>query len=386
MSFSGHVEAEGDYVLPDNVPGNEFLNLRGMKTSTSRGIAVWLHEYLEKFPADYLRYGLAKVMPETRDSDFAWDGLQAAVNNELADTLGNFVNRAFAFAKKHFDGHVPVRSAYSDLDNAIVKALETTPGRVGDLIESYRFRDALEEAMGLARAGNKYFNDSEPWATRKSAPERCATTIHLSLQVMATLSVVLDPFIPHITSRLRKMLNFTDVLDSSRKGADGRVDWRNAGDLHLVAGASLGDSEILVNKLTDEVIERETQTLLELANVGGGNTPDEPYEPLNEPIKFDDFQKLDLRIGTVLEAEAVPKSKKLIRTQVDPGFEPVILAGVAEHLTPDELIGRQVVVVANLKPRKIFGFESQGMLLMAEDRDGRLVPVGAESEPGSVVR
>ena len=358
-----------------------------MKTSTSRGIAVWLHEFLEKYPADYLRYGLTKVMPETRDSDFAWDGLQAAVNNELADTLGNFVNRAFAFAKKHFDGKVPAPSTYSELDQAIVKALEITSERVGELIENYRFRDALEEAMGLARAGNKYFNDSEPWATRKSAPERCATTIHLSLQVMATLSVVLDPFIPHITSRLRKMLDFKDVLDSSRKDGAGRVDWHSAGELHLVAGAPLGDSEILVNKLADEVVERETEILLERANAGADNGSEEPYEPLEAPIKFDDFQKLDLRIGTVLEAEAVPKSKKLIRTTVDLGFETrQVLAGVAEHLTPEELLGRHVVVVANLKPRKIFGFESQGMLLMAEGRDGRLVPVGADSEPGSVVR
>ncbi|MEE2756015.1 MAG: methionine--tRNA ligase [Myxococcota bacterium] len=386
--FPAMLHLKGDYVLPDNVPGNEFLNLRGMKTSTSRGVAVWLHEFLEKYPADYLRYGLTKVMPETRDSDFSWEGLQAAINNELADTLGNFVNRAFSFAKKHFDGTVPSLLNPSELDTETLDALAGFPIRVGQMLANYRFRDALDEAMSLARLGNKYFNDSQPWATRKTDPQQCANTIHVSLQIMASLSILFDPFLPFSMSQLRAMLELEGLVDSAKKGGDGTLIWDDAGRTLLESGHQLGAAGILFTKLTNEQVEAETASLVSRSQPEETSGDEEvDFDPLAETIAFDDFAKIDLRIGTVLDAEAVPKSKKLIRTQVDLGFETrQILAGVAQHMEPEDLVGKTVVVVANLAPRKIFGFESQGMLLMAEDRTGRLVPIRADSESGSVVR
>jgi methionyl-tRNA synthetase len=355
---------------------------------------VWLHEALEKFPADYLRYGVAKVIPETKDSDFAWDGLQAAVNNELADTLGNFVNRTFTFAKKHFDGRVPALEAPTDFDVETLAALKAFPERIGGLMERHRFREAVDETMALARLGNKYFNDSQPWATRKTDLKQCGNTIHVALQLCASLAILFEPVIPTSAVKLREMLKMTSVLSSEPNAADAPIAWDEAGQPLLEAGHELGEAEILFTKLKDEVIQAEIDTLVQRSTGPDAESGDDsmdidadaPYAPMSDTIQFDDFTKLDLRVGKVLVAEPVPKSKKLLRTEVDLGFETrQVLAGVAQHIKPEDLVGKRVVVVANLAPRKIFGLESQGMLLMAEDRNGRLIPIDGAGEPGATV-
>ena len=381
--FPVMLKLHGGYVVPEDVPANEFLNLKGAKFSTSRGVAVWLHEYLERFPPDYLRYALTRAMPETRDSDFGWEDFQSFVNNELADTLGNFVNRALAFANKYFDSVLPPLDAPNERDREVLAAMETAPGRVGEHLERFRFRDAIAEAMSLARLGNKYFNDSEPWATRKSEPRACGNTIHVSLQLAASLSILFDPFLPFSGAKIRRMLRLDGVRSSEPRGEGGTLGWDAAARPLLVGGHALGEAEILFTKVEDDAIQAEIARLAAKANP----PPEQPFAKLGDPIEYDDFAKLDLRIGVVLEAEKVPKSKKLIRCQVDLGFEKrQVLAGVAEHLAPQDLVGKRVLVVANLKPRKMLGLESQGMLLMAEDRDGALHPATADSEPGSTVK
>lgn len=383
--FPTMLKLHGEYVLPESVPANEFLNLKGAKFSTSRGVAVWLHEYLEKLAPDYLRYTLTRIMPETRDADFGWEDFQAFVNNELADTLGNFVNRSLTFANKHFDGKLPPLDSPNDRDREALAALEGYPGRVGEHIERYRFRDAISEAMALARLGNKYFNDSEPWATRKTDMRTCGNTIHVSLQLAASLGILFEPFLPFSCARIRRQLRLEGLRSSEAGGATGPLGWDAAARPLLAAGHQLGEAEILFSKLEDAVIEEQTSVLQARANPV--SSQGKPWAPAGDAIEFDDFAKLDLRVGVVTEADKVPKSKKLIRCQVDLGFEQrQILAGVAEHLSPEELVGRRVLVVANLKPRKMLGLDSQGMLLMAEDRDGKLVPATAESEPGATVK
>jgi len=381
--FPAMLKLHGDYVLPDAVPANEFLNLKGAKFSTSRGVAVWLHEYLEDFPADYLRYALTKMLPEHQDSDFGWEDFQSHVNNELADTLGNFVNRALTFALKYCDGKVPPLDDPMVHDREALEALEGFADRVGDHLEHYRFRDAMNEAMGLARMGNKFFNDSEPWATRKTDMKRCGNTLHVSLQLCASLSILFEPFLPHAAEKTRRMLGL-EGMRSSAPGGDGKGrGWEAAKVPLLEAGQALGEAEILFTKIEDEAIAAQIQKLADRAKppVEG-----KPYEPMSDEIVYDDFAKLDLRVGVVREAEKVKKSKKLIKCQVDLGFEQrQILAGVAEHLSPEDLLGKHLIVVANLKPRKMMGMESQGMLLMATDRDGKLSPVTTVGEPGSVV-
>lgn len=390
LIFPAMLQALGDFVLPDNVPANEFLNLEGQKLSTSRGWAVWALEFMEHYPADYLRYAMLRILPETKDADFAWRDLQSFVNNELADTLGNFVNRSLTFAVRYFDGVVPTLSQPSELDQQMLAALADYPAKVGELIEQYRFREALDVAMGLARAGNKYFNDAEPWATRKTDIERCGNTIAVSLQISAALSILFEPFLPFSAQKLRKQLNLQGVRDSARSGAGGSLGFVDAARALLPAGHRLGEPEILFTKIADEVVEAELAKLRDkAASIAAAAQPaaDLPYAALNPEINFDDFQKLDLRVGKVLVAEPVKKSKKLLRCEVDLGFEQrQILAGVAEHLKPEDLIGKQVVVVANLAPRKMLGLMSQGMLLMAEDRSGVLRPVTTSSEPGAPVR
>lgn len=383
--FPTMLRERGGYVLPDNVPANEFLNLRGLKFSTSRGVAVWLHEFLEKYPADYLRYATAKIIPESKDTDFSWEGLQAAVNNELADTLGNFVNRSLTFAHKYFEGKVPPLEQPNDRDQAMLASLADYPRRVGESIDAYRFREAVNEAMGLAREGNKYFNDSEPWRTRKDDMRQCGNTIHVSLQLCASLSILLEPVIPFSCAKIREVIGYGDVRSSAPGGAEDAVGWMDASGALLAAGHALGKPQILFRKLTDEEVQGEVEELKRRAESPAEAT-EAPYAELNDTIVYDDFAKLDLRVGLVTVAERLPKSKKLIRTEVDLGFESrQILAGVAQHMAPEDLLGKKVIVVANLAPRKLFGLESQGMLLMAEDREGNLVPVTTESEPGSVV-
>ncbi len=390
LIFPAMLMAHGDYVLPENVPANEFLNLKGCKLSKSRGGAIWVHEALDAFPADYLRYSIASVFPETRDTDFAWEDFQAHVNSELADTLGNFVNRTLTFAHKYFDGQVPALENPSEADLAALGALEGLPKRIGSLLESYRMREALHEAMGLARLANKFINDSKPWVTRKTDLVACGNTIHVSLQICAALGILLEPWLPESSATLRGMLRLDGLVQSGPQGRSGAdtpgLGWSDAARPLLDSGAALGEAKILFRKIEDAEIETQNAKLEVAVTENQDSAGDEPYVEIKDLIEFDDFAKLDLRVGKVLEAEKVKKSKKLIRTIVDLGFEKrQILAGVAEHMSPEDLVGRQVLVVANLAPRKMMGIESQGMLLMAGDRAGALHPASADSEPGSPV-
>lgn len=384
LMFPAMLQAHGDYVLPDNVPANEFLNIEGRKLSTSRNWAVWLHEYLEDFEPDLLRYALASTLPETKDADFSWKDFQTRVNSELADVLGNFVHRAMTFAHRYFDGKVPACAEPSALDRETLAQLSTFPEKIGEAYERFRFRDAVFETMALARLGNKYFNDAEPWKTRKSDPQACANTIHVSLQICAALSVLMEPVLPHTAVRLRRMLRLEDVRASVPDVKGGKVGWDEACAPLLQAEHTLGEAEILFTKIEDDVIDAQ---IAKLGTDQAKEEPASPYEPLGAEIEYDDFARLDFRMGTVTVAEAVPKSKKLLRLEIDLGFEQrQILAGAAQHFTPEEMVGRRVVIVANLKPRKMMGLESQGMVLMAEDRDGTLAPLTAEGEDGAVVR
>lgn len=384
LMFPAMLMAHGDYVLEENVPANEFLNIEGKKLSTSRGWAIWLHEYLEAFGPDLLRYALATTLPETKDADFSWKDFQTRVNSELADILGNFVNRTMTFATRYFDGKVPPLSNPTDLDHSVLEQIASYPEKIGASYESYRFREAVFETMNLARLGNKYFNDTEPWHTRKTNLEACGNTIHVSLQICAALSVLMNPVLPFTSTTLRKMLNVEGVRSSMPGEHAGGIGWDDAGGALIQAGQTLGAPEILFTKIDDATIDAQ---IAKLTATDAEEEEGTPYEPLGDSIEYDDFAKLDLRMGTVTAAEKVPKSNKLLRLEVDLGFEQrQILAGVAKQLAPDDLIGKRVVVVANLKPRKLFGYESQGMLLMAEDRDGQFAPLTSEGENGAVVR
>jgi methionyl-tRNA synthetase len=377
--FPMQMKLHGGYVLPENVPANEFLNLEGDKFSTSRNWAVWLGEAVTAFPPDYLRYSLLRNLPETKDADFTWADFQAHINNELADNLGNFVNRSVQFAVKYLDGKVPALTDPTEADRAALAEIAGYPERVGKLIDEYRLREAIQEVMALGRYGNKYINDSEPWATRTKNPPQCANTLHVSLQLAASLSILVEPFLPFTAKKMREVLKLEGVRSSEPRGAGG-IGWDDAGRPLLVAGSPLGEPAILVRKIEDSEIEAQRARLNAAAQTQA------PYEPIKETITYDDFAKLDLRVGVIKSAEKVKKSQKLIRCDVDLGFEVrQVLAGVAEHMSAEDLIGKHVIVVSNLAPRKMVGLESRGMLLMATDRAGKLVPLFAESEPGSTV-
>jgi methionyl-tRNA synthetase len=388
------LRAHGDFVLPDNVPANEFLNLEGRKLSTSRGWAVWLHEYLDDFGddrgPDLLRYALAATLPETKDADFSWEDFQRRVNGELADVLGNFVNRTLTFAHRYFDGEVPPLENPSDADRAALDALADTPETVGTAYENYRMREAVFETMALARTGNKYFNDTEPWHTRDADPQACANTIHVSLQVCASLAVLIEPVLPAAAQRLKDMLRLTGVRSSTPgDDPDGAIGWHDAAEPLLDAGHTLGEPEILFEKIEDDTIEAQIEKLRTRAAEQDADStdPDMDYDALKDNIEFDDFMELDLRVGTVTTAEPVPDADKLLRLEVDLGFEDrQILAGIAEQMAPSEIEGTQVVVVANMAPKEMFGLQSEGMVLMAEEPDGSFVPVTTSAKNGSVVR
>ena len=389
LMFPAMLMAHGDYVLPENVPANEFLNIEGGKLSTSRGWAVWLHEFLENYPADLLRYALASMLPETKDADFSWSEFQARVNSELADILGNFVNRTLTFATRYFTGIVPELVNPSEEDLAVLAQIKNFRDRIGDAYESFRNREAVFETMGLARLGNKYFNDTEPWHTRNSDIQKCGNTIHVCLQLCASLSVYMDPVLPTAGSKLREMLNIKDVRSSVPDGdgaMSGSIGWEEAAEPLLKAGDTVGTPEILFKKVDDDVVAAEVAKLQQIS-VEDEPGVNPPYKPLADQITFDDFTRLDLRIATILTAEKMPKSKKMLRIQLDLGFEKrVVMAGAAEHYNPDDLSGKKVVVLANLAPRTMMGIESQGMILMAEDRNGRLSLVESSGEDGAVVR
>ncbi len=389
------------YVLPANVPANEFLNLEGRKLSTSRGWAVWADEALDAFPADLLRYALAAGLPETKDADFSWADFQTRVNSELADVLGNFVNRALTFAERFTDNRVPALVSPSAADEAALDALATSTARIGEAYAAFRLREAVAETVGLARVGNVYLQEQAPWATRTTDPERMRNTVHVALQIAASLSVLLEPVTPDAAARLRAMLRLDGVRPSTpHDPADTyAVSWSDAGRPLLAAGHALGTPGILFRKVDDAEIEAQRSALAARAAAAGevslspaGATDDTAdtitdYVPVASPVAFDAFASLDLRAGRILAAEPHPKADKLLVLSVDLGFETrQILSGVRPHLSPDDVVGRTVVVVANFAPRTLRGLESQGMVLTAEDRDGRLSFVETTGEPGAVVR
>lgn len=377
--FPAILKAHGDYILPDNVPANEFLNLEGDKISTSRNWAVWLHEYLEELPGkqDVLRYALCANAPESKDNDFTWKDFQARNNSELVAILGNFVNRAVVLTHKYFDGKVPERGELFDIDSEVLNALGQVPGKVGAAIERYRFREALAEMMDLARIGNKYLADTEPWKLIKTDEARVKTILNIALQLVANLSIVAEPFIPFSTRKLRDFLNL------------GELNWSSAGsDELLSAGDQLEKAQLLFEKIEDSTIEEQIQKLENTKKQNQMENKEVEVAPLKDTIVFDDFMKLDLRIGTILEAKKVEKSNKLLQFLVDTGIDQrTILSGIAKHYTPEEMIGKQVTIVANLAPRPMMGTVSEGMILMAEDAEGnlRLLQPNENVNPGSTV-
>ena len=370
--FPVMLKAHGEFILPDNVPANEFLNLEGDKISTSRNWAVWLHEYLADFPgqADVLRYVLCANAPETKDNDFTWKDFQARNNNELVATLGNFVNRAAVLTHKFFDGRVPALAELSAIDEDAFAQLAEFPAKIGALIENYRFRDALAEVLNLARLGNKYLAETQPWHLIKTDSVRTGTVLHVALQIAAALAPVLEPFLPESAQKLAAMLNM-------ELGT-----WDKAGhhDM-LTAGHQLREAELLFAKIEDATVEAQVQKLLNTKKEN--QLANSPVTPAKPDVSFDEFGRMDLRVGTVVAAEKVAKTKKLLKLTVDLGLEQrTIVSGIAEHFQPEALIGQQVQVLLNLAPREIKGIQSQGMLLMAENADGSL----ALMQPGAAVR
>ena len=377
--FPAMLKAEGSYILPDNVPSNEFLNLEGDKISTSRNWAVWLHEYLADFPGkqDVLRYVLTANAPETKDNDFTWKDFQARNNNELVAVYGNFVNRAMVLTQKYFDGRVPAQGSLTDYDKETLKEFADVKAEVEKLLDVFKFRDAQKEAMNLARIGNKYLADTEPWKLAKTDMERVATILHISLQLVANLAIAFEPFLPFSSEKLRKMLN----MDS--------FDWAELGHTDLLpAGHQLGTPELLFEKIEDDVIQAQVDKLLATKKANEAATY--KANPIKPTIAFEDFEKLDIRVGTVLECEAVPKMKKLLKFKIADGLENrTIVSGIAQHYKPEELVGKQVLFIANLAPRQFKnGLVSEGMILSAENYDGSLAVTSLlkEVKPGSEVK
>lgn len=350
----------GDFVLPDNVPAYEFLNLEGDKFSTSRNWAVWLHEYLDKHPdkIDELKYTLTAIAPESKDSEFTWKEFQARVNNELADILGNFVNRALVLTQKYYEGKVPMLGTITEADQAVLTEMSLFPARISKLVYAYKLRDAQAEVMNLARLGNKYLADQEPWKLVKTDPARVETIMHIALQLTANLSQLLEPFLPQTAQKLRAFLH-QDLKT-----------WDEIGGIDLLqAGQQTESPEILFAKIDEAFVEAEIDALQASQQPVSANA----FPPQKPATTFDDFSKLDIRLGTILAAERVPKADKLLKLLVDTGIDQrTIVSGIAEHYSPEEIIGKTVSVLLNLEPRKIRGVESQGMILMAENETGKL--------------
>ena len=374
IMFPATLKEHGDYVLPENVPANEFLNLEGRKLSTSKGWAVWLNEYLDEFEPDLLRYVLGTTLPETKDSDFSWNDFQNRVNSELADILGNFVFRSTSFTHRFFDGSVPELNNPTETDLQALKAIGDQKEKIEAAYQAYRFREAIAETMHLARIGNRYFTETEPWKTRKENPEACGNTLNVCVQISAALSILFHPVLPAKMSKLRNQLGVPDTLR-----------WDDVTSDLIPAGQIVEQGEILFEKIEDEEVQEQIDILQKRAAESDGSS-DKDYEPLKETATFDDFVKLDFRAGKIVDAKKIKKSKKLLNITVDLGFEKrTILSGVAEFFKAEEIIGRSVVVVANLAPKKMMGIESNGMILMGEDTEGKLHFVETDSEPGSPV-
>ncbi|MDX5418849.1 MAG: methionine--tRNA ligase [Hymenobacteraceae bacterium] len=368
--FPSMLKAHGDYILPDNVPANEFLNLEGDKISTSRNWAVWLHEYLQEFPGkgDVLRYVLCANAPETKDNDFTWKDFQARNNNELLAILGNFINRAVVLTQKYYNGEVPATNELHDYDKEVLGVLEGMPLVISTYIERYRFRDALGELMNLARLGNKYLADTEPWKLIKTDEERVKTIMNIALQISASLSILMEPFLPESATKLRNMLSMNPGK------------WADAGAADLLpAGHVIGKPELLFEKVEDTAVEAQVQKLLDTKKAN--EMANAVVEPAKENITFDDFTKMDIRIGTIIEAEKVAKTKKLLKLKVDTGIDQrTVVSGIAEFFKPEDIVGQQVSILVNLAPREIKGITSQGMILMAENADGSLAFVQPSKE------
>jgi methionyl-tRNA synthetase len=369
--FPAVLKAEGSYILPDNVPANEFLNLEGDKISTSRNWAVWLHEYLEDFPGkqDVLRYVLTANAPETKDNDFTWKDFQARNNSELVAIFGNFINRALVLTQKYYDGIVPALGEMTDYDKQTLEEFVNVKADVEKLLNNFRFRDAQKEAMTLARIGNKYLADTEPWKVAKTDMNRVATIMHLSLQIAANLAIAFEPFLPFTSAKLRTMLNLSSF------------DWKELGRIDLLkSGDQLGTPELLFEKIEDEIIEAQVQKLqnTKVAN----ESANFKAAPIKQNVAFDDFMKMDIRVGTVLDCQKVPKADKLLQFRIADGLEErTILSGIAAfYPNPEELIGMQVCFIANFEPRKLRGVMSEGMILSAENADGKLVLIQPKVE------
>ena len=373
IMFPAMLMKHGEFILPENVPANEFLNLEGKKLSTSRGWAVWLHEYLEEFDADNLRYVLGTILPETKDSDFSWKDYQSRVNGELADILGNFLFRTLSFTGRFFDGKVPELVEPTAFDTDTLSEIAQHRDEISKAYDEFRLRDAISLTMNLARIGNKYLTETEPWKARKENPIKAANSIHICLQLSAALGTLFDPILPHKMAKLREYLGVN--LSS----------WNDVNSTLLSTGDPIQTGEILFAKIEDEIIEKQIQKLhssSDQASVMPNDTLE--YDPIADEIIFEDFVKIDLRTAVIIHAEKMPKSKKLLKLQVDLGFEQrQILSGIAEYFTPEDVLGKKVVIVANLKKRKMLGEDSEGMILMASDPEGSLNFVTSDGLPGS---
>ena len=362
--FPSMLRAHGGYILPENVPSNEFLNLEGDKISTSRNWAVWLHEYLDEFPGkeDVLRYVLCANAPETKDNDFTWKDFQARNNNELVAVLGNFVNRALVLTKKYYDGIVPPCGALTDYDRETIAEMAAIKESLENNIEHYHFREALKDAMNVARIGNKYLADTEPWKVVKSDPERVKTILNIALQITANTAIAIEPFMPFSAAKIVNML------------AVNKFAWDSLGATDLIAADHrIGEPALLFEKIEDDVIQHQLDKLEATKAANLAAEASQHVEQQKETISFDAFQKMDIRVSTILAAEKVAKTKKLLKLTVDTGIDRrEIVSGIAEHFAPEELIGRQVLVLVNLEPRELKGILSRGMILMAEDAGGKL--------------
>ena len=375
--FPAMLKAEGSYILPTNVPANEFLNLEGNKLSTSKNWAVWLHEYLQDFPnqQDVLRYALTANAPETKDNDFTWKDFQARNNNELVAIFGNFINRVAVLTQKYYEGVIPAAGEFNDIDTETLRQITELTEKIEQSLERYRFREAQQELMNMARLGNKYLADEEPWKLIKTDPERVKTVMYVALQIATALAVASEPFLPFTSEKLKRMLQL------------GAISWENlktnATEL-LKAGHRIGTAELLFEKIEDAAIEKQLQRLenTKLANKQEAQANTEvTVAPQKELISYDDFAKMDIRIGTILEAEKMPKADKLLILKIDTGIDQrTIVSGIAQSFAPEEIIGKKVTVLVNLAPRKLRGVESQGMILMVENSEGKYTFINPDTE------
>ncbi|HMI06184.1 MAG TPA: methionine--tRNA ligase [Flavobacterium sp.] len=377
--FPAMLKAEGSYILPENVPANEFLNLEGNKLSTSKNWAVWLHEYLADFPGkqDVLRYALTSNAPETKDNDFTWKDFQARNNNELVAVFGNFINRVVVLTNKYYDGIVPEPNDYLEIDEQTLAEMRAYPAVISSSIERYRFREALMELMNVARLGNKYLADEEPWKLYKDNPERVKTQLFVALQIATALAVLAEPFLPFTATKLKKMLSIhpspADVNDWDEVAKDQYI---------LSPGTKLGEAELLFAKIEDEEIQKQIDKLE--ATKTANKAENKKMEPQKEAIQYEDFAKMDLRVGTIIEAQKMPKANKLLVLKIDTGIDiRTIVSGIAESFSPEEIVGKKVTVLVNLAPRNLRGVESQGMILMTNNAAGKLVFVNPDAEVGN---